>query len=89
MLQGNKACAPGQEKACVSQQRPSTVKHKNKYINKTETQLLKKKKKHCKNSTRVITLEKKQHIVRTICDLEAVSLRLLDKLISKAFSLLK
>ena len=48
MPQGNKACAPWQDKACVSQQRPSTVKHKNKYINKTETLLLKKKKKKTK-----------------------------------------
>ena len=85
---GSIACTLWQEKACVSQWRPSTFKHKNKYINKTETPLFKKKKNY-KNSTRVITLEKKQHTVRTICGLEAVSLRLSDKLISKVFSLLK
>lgn len=38
-----------------------------------------------KNSTRVIAVEKKQHIVGPICGLGVVSLRLWDQLISKVF----
>lgn len=55
------------------------------YWKYTHSKILATNSKNCKNSTRVITVEYRQHKIGASCSLGAVSLKLWDQLISKGF----